>query len=144
MLAWIAIDINYPFKTDIRKIDANATANLETAMWRSYYEYKPVKLFTQSAQLMRTVFHVPFWRSYLVSYYNAKAAFIFKNGANRNDYEKAMPYLSKFYQHISDISKTSFNADSAATSDLEWWIIRRYRQQHPYAEWENILQKLHQ
>ena len=31
-----------------------------------------------------------FWRSYLVSYYNARAAFVFKNGTNRNDYLKAL------------------------------------------------------
>jgi hypothetical protein len=136
---WIAIDINYPFKTDISKINAVETANLEGGMWRSYYEKKPVKLFMQSAQLMRDMFHIPFWRSYLVSYYNAKAAFVFKDGHNRDDYEKAFPYLEKYYRHINDISKIPFDPDSAAKSELEWWIIRRYRQEHPPAEWEKYI-----
>jgi hypothetical protein len=139
LIAWIAIDIYYPFKTDITKIDPVETAKLEGGMWRSYYEKKPLKLFMQSARLMRDVFHVPFWRSYLVSYYNAKAAFIFKDGHNRGDYEKALPYLTIFYQHISNISEAPFNADSVAKSDLEWWIIRRYRKEHPPAEWEKYI-----
>jgi hypothetical protein len=139
LIAWIAIDTCYPFKTDITMIDPVETANLEGGMWRSYYEKKPVKLFTQSAQLMRDMFHLSFWRSYLVSYYTAKAAFVFKDGHSRNDYEKAFPYLEKYYQHINSISKTPFNADSAARSELEWWIIRRYRQEHPPAEWEKYI-----
>ena len=138
-IAWIAIDINYPIKTDITKINLGETATLEGGLWRSYYEKKPLKLFMQSAQLMRDMFHIPFWRSYLASYYNAKAAFIFKDGHNRDDYEKAFPYLEKYYQHINDISKIPFDAGSAAKSELEWWIIRRYRQEHPPAEWEKYI-----
>ena len=141
LFAWIIIDINYPFKTDIRKIDAEETARLDGAMWKSYYAKKPVKLFMQSAELMRNQFHMPFFRSYLVSYYAAKAAFVFKDGKNRNDYAKALPYLVKYYSHINDISNIAFNADTASAAELEWWIIRRERQQHPSQEWEQWLAK---
>jgi len=141
LLAWIVIDINYPFKTDIRKIDAAETARLDGAMWRSYYEKKPVKLFMQSAELMRNEFHISFWRSYLVSYYAAKAAFVFKEGINRSDYNKALPYLKKYYNNINDISNISFNTDSVAVTELEWWIIRRERDKHVPAEWEDLLAK---
>jgi hypothetical protein len=141
LLVWISIDINYPFKTDIRKIDATETARLDGAMWRSYYEKKPVKLFLQSAELMRNEFHFPFWRSYLVSYYLAKAAFVFKDGTNRNDYNKTLPHLKKYYSHINNISNISFNADSVAATDLEWWIIRRERDKHTPDEWMQLLAK---
>ena len=141
LIAWIIIDINYPFKADLHKINAAETATLDGAMWRSYYEKKPVKLFMQSAQLMRNEFHFPFWRSYLVSYYAAKAAFVFKEGVSRNDYEKALPYLVKYYGHINDVSSTPFNVDTTAATELEWWIIRRERDKHPSAEWEQLLAK---
>jgi hypothetical protein len=137
--AWIIIDLNYSFKTDLRKLDAPKTARLDGAMWRSYYERKPVKLFLQSAELMRKEFHFPFWRSFLVSFYAAKAAFVFKDGNNRQQYEKALPYVQKYYGLINSISKIPFNADSAAGTELEWWIIRRYRQQHSPNEWETWL-----
>ena len=139
LAAWIGIDIFYPFKRDIRKINAEETARMETAMWRSYYEKKKVKLFLQSARLMRKEFHFPFWRSHRVAYYAAKAAFVFKDGQNRDDYEKALPYLEKYYGLINSISTVSFNTDSAAKTELEWWIIRRERDKHPPAEWEKWL-----
>lgn len=139
LVAWIGIDLFYPFKKDITRIDATETAGMEGKMWRSYYDKKPVKLFFQSAKLMRKEFHFPFWRSYRVAFYAAKAAFVFKDGKNRSDYEKALPHLKKYYTLISNISETPFNADSAAKSELEWWIIRRNRDQHPPEEWENWL-----
>jgi hypothetical protein len=139
LIGWIAIDLFYPFKRDISRINAEETARMDGAMWRSYYEKKKAKLFFQSAKLMRKEFHFPFWRSHRVAYYAAKAAFVFKDRKSRSDYEKALPYLKKYYSLINKISETAFDADSAAKSELEWWIIRRNRQQHPPAEWENWL-----
>jgi hypothetical protein len=136
---WIAIDLFYPFKRDISKIDAKETAQMDGAMWRSYYEKKKIKLFFQSAKLMRNEFHFPFWRSQRVAYYAARAAFAFKDGHNRDEYERALQYLKKYYSLINDISTVSFNVDSAAMTELEWWIIRRERDKHPPAEWENWL-----
>ena len=141
LVVWIIIDINYPFKADLHSINAAETATLDGAMWRSYYEKKPVKLFMQSAQLMRNEFHFPFWRSYLVSYYAAKAAFAFKDGTSRTDYNKALPYLVKYYSYINNVSSTSFNVDTAASAELEWWIIRRERDKRPSVEWEQLLAK---
>ena len=139
LTTWILVDINYPVKRNIRIINAEETARLDGAMWRSYYEKKPVKLLLQSAELMRTQFHFPLWRSMRVAYFAAKAAFVFKEGTNRASYEKALPYLVKYFKHISDISKEPFNADTAAKQELEWWIIRRFRNEHPPAEWEQYL-----
>jgi hypothetical protein len=139
LIGWIAVDLCYPFKRNIRKIDATETARLEVGMWRSYYEKKKLRLFLQAGELMRNEFHFPLWRSYRVAYYAAKAAFAFKDGHNRGDYEKALPYLKKYYGLINDISTISFNTDSAAICELEWWIIRRERDMHPPAEWEKWL-----
>jgi hypothetical protein len=136
LAGWIAIDLFYPFKRDISKINAEETARLEAAMWRSYYEKEKAKLFFQAGKLMRNEFHFPLWRSYRVAYYAAEAAFVFKDGQSRSDYEKALPYLKKYYGLINDISTVTFNTDSAATGELEWWIIRRERDKHPPAEWE--------
>jgi hypothetical protein len=137
--AWIAIDLLFPFKRDISRIDAAGTARMDGAMWRSYYEKKKLKLFMQSATLMRNQFHFPYWRSHRAAYYAARAAFTFKDGRNRDEYRKALPYLRKYFGLINGISTIQFNADSAATTELEWWIIRRERENHPPAEWENWL-----
>jgi hypothetical protein len=139
LLVWITIDLFYPFKRDITRINAEETARMDGAMWRSYYEKKKVKLFLQSARLMRNEFHFPFWRSQQVACYAARAAFAFKDGHDRSEYEKALPYLKKYYGLINEISTASFNVDSAAMTELEWWIIRRERDKHPPAEWETRL-----
>ena len=66
---------------------------------------------------------------------------LFKDGTGRNDYDRALPYLVKYYSHINEISAASFNVDTAAASEWEWWIIRRERDQHPPLEWELLIAK---
>ncbi|WP_153796452.1 hypothetical protein [Foetidibacter luteolus] len=139
LVVWMVMDIYYPLQRNLRVINAPETARLDAAMWRSYYEKKKTKLFFQSAELLRTEFHFPYWRSLKTAYYAARAAFIFKDGKSRADYDKALPCLTSYFEEISSISNTAFDAPTAARQELEWWIIRRYRQQHPPAEWEAYL-----
>ena len=134
-IAWILKDFFYPFKRDIRKVAGAVIARMG-AMWRSYYEKKKGKLFLEASSLMREQFHFPFWQSQRVAYYAAKAAFVFKDGHSRNDYEKALPYLKKYYSLINNVAEVAINIDSAAVSELEWWIILRERGKHPPEEWE--------
>src|SRR5947208_5898145 len=90
-------DLYYPRTTQMRDFDPDEVARLETAMWRSYYEKKQVQLFNQLSELLRTQYHMPLIRSNQVAYYAANAAFVFKEGKGRSDYEKALPDLVKFY-----------------------------------------------
>src|SRR5215210_7092169 len=84
---WIAADIYCPVKVNIREFDADEVARLDTAMWRSYYSRERVKLFSEAVELLETEFHFPFWRRRLAAFYAAKAAFVFKDGKSRGDYE---------------------------------------------------------
>ena len=128
--AWIAIDLNRSRKVDIRAFDTNEVARLDTAMWRSYYSRERPKLFGQLGELLDRQFHFPFWQRQLVAFYAAKAAFVFKDGKTREDYEKTLPDLEKFYSQIHDISSTDFDVDRAAKLELEWWMVHRQRQQY--------------
>jgi len=139
LVACIVIDLNYPYKTDIKNFNPAEVARLDGAIWRSYYEKKKLKLFFQSAELMRKQFGVPFWRSNVMAYHVAKAAFVFKDGKDTTDYNKALPGLIKYYQQINNISNENFDAAKAAKLELEWWVVRRYRDVHPPAEWEKYL-----
>jgi hypothetical protein len=40
--------------SDLRAFDAAAVGQLDTDMWRSYYERRPVRLFEQMITLLRT------------------------------------------------------------------------------------------
>jgi hypothetical protein len=99
-------------------------------MWRSYYEKRRLSLFNQLSELLQTQYNMPLLRSNLVGYYAANAAFVFKKGKQRTDYEKALPDLVRFYEAVRKISDLPFDANRAARLELEWWIIHRERAKH--------------
>lgn len=139
---WIAYDVYSPRQTKMRQFDSNEVARLETAMWRSYYSRQRAKLFGEAAELLRTQYRLPFWRSNTVAFRAAKAAFVFKDGHNRAEYERALPDLQKFYTSIREVSDTPFDVDKAAKLELEWWIIHRERAQHDPADLDRALAEL--
>src|SRR2546423_5496137 len=135
-------DLYYPRTTRMREFDPDEVARLETAMWRSYYEKRRVQLFNQLAELLRTQYRMSQLRSNQVAYYGANAAFVFKQGQQRSDYEKALPDLIKFYSAVRKMSDIPFDVDKAARLELEWWIIHRQRAQHPPGDLEKALAEL--
>ena len=139
LAAWITADLIVPVKTDIRQFDPQVVAHLDTEMWRSYYDRKPLKLFFQLGALMRRQFHAPFWRSQLIAFHAAKAAFVFKKGKERADYEKALPNLEKYYTFIHNMSTTNFDVQAAARLELKWWIVHRQRAQQQGGDLEKAL-----
>lgn len=142
ILAWTAFDLFGPRSAKLREFDADEVARLETAMWRSYYEKRRVRLFNQLSELLRTQYNMPFVRSNRVAYYAANAAFVFQRGKQRSDYEKALPDLIKFYSAIREMSDIPFEVNRAAQLELEWWIIHRERAKHAPEELERALAEL--
>ena len=142
LLAWIAYDLYGPRATAMRSFDPNEVARLETAMWRSYYSRERVKLFTELSELLRTQYNLPYVRSNVVAYNAAKAAFVFKDGRSRADYEKALPDLRSFYTEIQKVSDIKFDVERAAQLELEWWIIHRERKSHKPGDLDRSLADL--
>ncbi len=141
-LGWVAVDLFGPRSSSLRQFDPNEVARLETAMWRSYYDKERLKLFNELAELMRMQYHMPLVRSNAVAYQAAQAAFVFKEGHNRSDYERALPYLVKFYTAIREVSDAPFDVDRAAKLELEWWIVHRERAHHPPGDLDRALAEL--
>jgi hypothetical protein len=140
--AWVLYDLYAPRRTAVRSFDADAVARLETEMWRSYYARERVKLFRQLSELLRTQYNLPLWRSNSVAYQAAQAAFVFKDGRSRADYEKALPNLINFYKSIREVSDVEFDVERAARLELEWWIIHRERRRHAPGDLERALAEL--
>lgn len=134
-MGWILVDLYWPRRTDLRQFDPTEVARLDAAMWRSYYDRKPLALFWQSTQLCRQQLGAPFWQSLVIAGHAAKAAFIFKDGRGRPDYARALPDLEAFYGAVAKLSDQPLNVPEAARDELEWWVIRRERDQHTPAEW---------
>ena len=139
MLLAAALDLYYPVSTDLRAFDADEVARLDTIMWRSYYERERVQLFFQLAELLRVQFDLPWLRSYVVAFHAAKAAFVFKDGHSREDYEKALPDLRRYYRAIRNVNTTPFDVEQEAKLELEWWIVHRQREQHAPGDLDRAL-----
>lgn len=139
LAAWVAYDLLAPRRTPLRDFDPDEVARLDTAMWRSYYGRQRLRLFAQLGELLRTQYRLPFWRSNAVAYRAAKAAFVFKDGRGRADYERALPDLVGFYESIREVSDTEFDVGRAARLELEWWIVHRERRRHAPGDLERAL-----
>ncbi len=139
LAGWIAFDLYRPHKVDIREFDADEVARLDTAMWRSYYSKERLQMFSELTELLQKQYKLPFWRRQLIAFYAAQSAFVFKDGKSREDYEKALPDLEKFYHEIRDISTTDFDAKRAAKLELEWWIVHRERKKYQEGDLANAL-----
>lgn len=131
LLLYVGVDLFWPFHRDLRQFEPEEIGRLETAMWRSYHDGESAQLFFQLAELLRTQLQFPFLRSYRTAYFAAKAAFVFKDGKNRRDYEQALPYLESYFGGIRGIGSLEFNVQRAARLELEWWIIHRERDRNP-------------
>lgn len=142
LAVWAVTDLFAPRTSHLKEFDPDEVARLETAMWRSYYDKQQVRLFFQLGELLRKQYHMPLIRSNVVAYRAAKAAFVFKRGKERPDYEKALPDLVKFYQSVREVSDIPFDVDRVAKLELEWWIIHRQRKQHAEGDLARSLAEL--
>ncbi|MBO0952666.1 hypothetical protein [Fibrella forsythiae] len=137
---WIGVDLLVPHRSSIRDFDPGEVARLETAMWRSYYDKKPVLLFWQLAKGLREQFHAPFWRSFKLGFQATKAAFVFKqSGGLRTSNQQALPELIAYYSAIQELTVERFDVPRVAKLELEWWIVHRQRERYSYADLANAL-----
>jgi hypothetical protein len=131
LLGWILFESFFPHRGNLREFDPKSVAKLETDMWRSYYERRPLPLFFQLTHLLRTQYGMRFLKSNYASYEATRAAFVFKKGHGRKDYELALPYLIKYFKSIRSSGNIPFDVNRAAKMELEWWIIHREHKWHP-------------
>ncbi len=139
---WGAADQLRPTRNDLRSFDPHELARLETEMWRSYYDRKTVRLYFAMSELLRQQYRLSWTRSQIAAYHATKAAFLFKGGHSRSDYERALPDLRAFYESVRRDSTIAFEPDEVASRELEWWIIHRERARYGEAALEKSLAEL--
>jgi hypothetical protein len=141
-IMWVFLDLAVTRESSLKEFDPRFVSRLETEMWRSYYDRKPLDLFFQLSELLRKQYHLSFWKSQYASYEATRAAFIFKKGHSRKDYEKALPYLLNYYSAIRNAGDVPFDLKNTAKLELEWWIVHREHKRHPPADLDNALAAL--
>jgi hypothetical protein len=128
---YAGIDLLWPVSADLRAFDPVSLGAQETEMWRAYYDRKPVRLFFELSHMLREQFGFPPIRSILGAVHASRAAFVFKDGKNRTDYEKALPMLREYFSEIHRTGNIDFDVQRAASAELEWWIVHRERAGYP-------------
>jgi hypothetical protein len=139
---WIGYDVANSGRHDLREFDGHKVGQLETAMWRSYYEHRRLRLFAELTQLLRDQFHLRFWKACAGGYYAARAAVVFQAGHSHADYRRALPHLVRYYALIRRASTTPFDVQRTAELELDWWIVHRERAQHATADLYDGLARL--
>ncbi len=114
-------------KHDLREFDAAEVGKLDTDMWRSYYEHRETRVFRELITLLRNQFGMTPLEATKSAFHAARAAFVFKDGNSRTDYEKALPDLEEYYDEISDRAEKPFDPHKVSNLELEWWILHRER-----------------
>ncbi|UUZ63834.1 hypothetical protein LP417_32240 [Polaromonas sp. P1-6] len=110
-------DVYWPLHRDLRQFDPVALGTLETTMWQSYYGRQRMALFSELAEMLRTQYQFPWLRSYLGAYRGAAAAFTFKDGKQRSDYQKALPALQAYFGLIRNTGNIDFDAHAPLLSN---------------------------
>lgn len=113
-------------KSDLTQFDYKRMAQLDSDMWRAYYNHQFFKLFLLLVQLMKTQFRFNWFITLRLAYYSGMAAAYYrikKHKGVKND--RVLEKLIKFYRLISKNATEAFDFREAAKLELAWWDIHR-------------------
>jgi hypothetical protein len=115
----------WPRVANLRGFSPEAMGQLETTMWRHYYDHRYPALFATLYRTYREQYGFSPWDSVCVAYHAAKAAKVFQPSRGRAEADAAIPSLVRYYGIIQTRSHEPFDVRKAAQGELDWWQLRR-------------------
>lgn len=109
-------------RPDARAFDPADMAQMESAMWRSYYEGRWVQLGWQALTGARAQYGFSVLDSVRLAKHAALAALRFRTNT---DDPGCLPELEGYYAIVQKSATASFAPGEAASRELEWWKQRR-------------------
>lgn len=113
-------------KSDLTKFSYQKMAQLDSDMWRAYYNHHFFKLFFLLVRLMKTQFGFNWLITLQLAYYSGVAAAYYRikkhKGVNN---DRVLRELIRFYELISKNATRVFDYEKAAILELAWWDIHR-------------------
>ena len=94
-------------------------------MWRSYYEHHFVTLVKDLYVLSRDEYGFSPADSIAIAWYAGRAARVFQPTRTREEAQKALPLLEKYFAALRGHSGETFDVKQAARIELDWWQLRR-------------------
>ncbi len=117
-------------KVDMRDADFVKCAEVETKMWRDYYNHHFVRLTFYLLLSVKLAFKASWIVSIRLAWYSGTAAAIYRLKKGHENYPKVLKRLEKFYKIASDHVVAPFDYHRAARLELEWWDIHRYPEKY--------------
>ncbi len=121
----LAAFVCWPRRADLRAFDPAGMAQLETAMWRDYYEKRYGAPFYHLYELSQTQFGFSPLDSLRIALSAAKAAKVFQPTRSRAEAARAMPELVVYYGLLRPAPPNAFDVETVARLELDWWQARR-------------------
>ena len=125
VVALAAVYVCFPRHADLTAFDPTAMAQLETSMWRHYYEKRYLPLFRDLYEVSRSEYGFSPLDSMRVAYAAASAAKAFQPSTSRAEAEAAMPELVSYFRILSQAAPAPVEVEDAARTELAWWQARR-------------------
>jgi hypothetical protein len=112
-----------PGPRSARDFDPDRLADLEAAMWQSYYRQENAALFGDLVIALRQQFRYPWAKAGIAAMHLARAASVF--GKASGDYDRVLPDLQTAYTISRDWTGAAFDPAEVARAELAWWVARR-------------------
>jgi hypothetical protein len=109
-------------RPDPRGFDPQEMGRLESAMWRSYYDGRWLRLIGQTMQVSCGQYGFSWWDGARLSTHAAIAAMYFRYETND---PRCIGQLESYYGIVRHATRISFDVSEAARLELQWWKERR-------------------
>jgi len=111
-------------RPDFTRFDPGAMGELESKMWRDYYDHRWPALASGSLQVASAQYGFSWWDSLRLAYHSANAARHFRH---HTEDPRCLPALTRYYEIANRASSRQFDPGEAAVLELLWWRERRYQ-----------------
>lgn len=128
LAAFVLLGVAYVFwprTGHLRDFEPARVAQLETRMWRAYYERRYAALLRDLYVLSRAEYGFSPADSLAIAWYAARAAQVFQPTRSRTEAQEALPLLERYYGVLRARGGESFDVTEAARLELDWWQLRR-------------------
>jgi hypothetical protein len=125
-------------KKDLKKINPDKVAELDSDMWQAYYNHNFLKLFILLLRLNHESFGLDYFHTLQASYHSASAAINFRLNKGKENPKIIIKKLKKFFKIISDNNINKFDYEKAAELEFGWWMIDRYPKLHQTSREEGL------
>lgn len=129
-------------KKSLRSFDPKRVAGLETQMWQAYYHHHFLSLFFLLVKLMREFFGSDYTPAFHAAFFSALAAIDFRINKGKENRERIVRRLIKFFQIIQKQSIEGFDPHEAAEKEMAWWFVDRYPDRYGVSREESLAQAM--